>query len=99
MNMSIDKDELLLSSQQALIGAIPKKLRGLTVRNDYNSLLWIAYFDDQPTEREKDILSRAYREVAAKYPNIQSIREEFVFIPTSFRIDMLDFWVFLRWEE
>jgi len=97
--MSIDKDELLLFSQSVLIGAIPKKLRGLTVRNDYNSLLWIAYFDDQPTEKEKDILGRAFREVATKFPSIHSTREEFVFIPTSFRIDMLDYWVFLRWEE
>ncbi|KQL50667.1 hypothetical protein AN964_23820 [Heyndrickxia shackletonii] len=97
--MSIDKDELLLSAQSALIGSIPKKLRGLTVRNDYNSLLWVAYFDDQPTEKEKGILSKAFHEVASKYPSIQSTREEFVFIPTSFRIDMLDYWVFLRWEE
>ncbi|MBS4174993.1 hypothetical protein [Bacillus sp. FJAT-49736] len=97
--MSIDKDELLLTSQLVLLGAIPKKLRGLTVRNDYNSLLWVAYFDDQPTEKEKEVLGRAFREIASKFPNIQNIKEEFVFIPASFRIDMLDYWIFLRWED
>lgn len=97
--MLIDKSDLLLSSHSVLIGAIPKKLRGLTVKNDYNVLFWKAYFDDQPSEKEKDVLSKALREISSKYPSIHNVKEEFVFIPTSFRIEMQDYWIFLRWEE
>jgi hypothetical protein len=97
--MPIDRNSFIVSSHRALIGTIPKTLRGLTVGEEYNTLYWRAFFDDQPTEKEKNILSLALNRITADFPSIQHIKEEYIFIPSSFRIDALDYWIFLRWEE
>lgn len=52
-------NDLVLSCHLSLLGAIPYKLRGLTVKLENETLYWKGYFDGEPTEEEKEILSVA----------------------------------------
>lgn len=95
----MQQNKLIVSCHRALIGAIPTKLRGLTVKLEDSKLYWKGYFDGEPTEEEQDAVSTACTEVLADFPFISSLEEEYVNYPYPQKMDMLQFWVFLRWEE
>lgn len=91
--------ELIISCHYSLLGAIPKKLRGLTVKLENETLYWKGYFDGEPTEEEKEILSVACTEVIADFPIIKVVKEEYLIHIYPLEMEMLQFWAFLRWEE
>jgi hypothetical protein len=97
--MEPTSSELILSCHKALLGAIPSKLRGLTIGIEKDILFWKAYFDGEPTEEEKEVLSTACSEVIADFPKINVVKEEYVNYKYPLKMDMLQFWVFLKWEE
>ena len=47
--MKPTNNELILSCQSSLLGAIPYKLRGLTVKLENETLYWKGHFDGEPT--------------------------------------------------
>jgi hypothetical protein len=65
--MKKTNSDLILSCHRALLGAIPVKLRGLTIKLEQDTLFWKGYFDGEPTEEEKEVLSIAFTEVIADY--------------------------------
>ncbi|MEH7482627.1 hypothetical protein V7157_16530 [Neobacillus drentensis] len=94
--MKSTNNELILSCQRALLGAIPYKLRGLTVKLENKTLYWKGYFDGEPTEEEKEILSVVCAEVIADFPIIKVVEEEYINHSFPLKMEMLQFWAFLR---
>ncbi|KOS66282.1 hypothetical protein AEA09_18875 [Lysinibacillus contaminans] len=92
-------NDLIISSHYSLLGAIPNKLRGLTVKLENETLYWKGYFDGEPTEEEKEILSVACTEVIADFPTIKDVKEEYFNHSRPLKMEMLQFWAFLRWEQ
>ncbi len=93
---------LRLSCHRTLIGAIPKKLKGLKVKIEKGHLLvWHAYFDQAPTEEEKENLSVACTEVIADIPNITAVDERYMVHPGPLRTkdEPYSNWAFFRWEQ
>lgn len=93
------KNDLILSCHNSLIGAIPNSLRGLTVKLENRTLFWKGYFEDEPTEEEKEILSIACTEVIADFSIINNVKEEYITHPKPLKMKRLLFWAFLRWEQ
>lgn len=63
---------LLFSLHRDLLGAIPRNLKVLKVKETSNLLIWQAFFDTEPTEEEKEVLSVACAEIIADFPNIKT---------------------------
>jgi hypothetical protein len=97
--MKPTNNELILSCQRSLLGSIPYKLRGLTVKLENETLYWKGYFDGEPTDEEKEILSVACTEVIADFPIIKIVKEEYLNQLHPLKMEMLQFWAFLRWEQ
>ncbi|NHM32445.1 hypothetical protein [Neobacillus terrae] len=97
--MKPTNNELILSCQKSLLGAIPFKLRGLTVKLENRTFYWKGYFDGEPTEEEIEILSIACVEVIADFPIIKDFEEEYINHAFPLKMEMLQFWAFLRWEQ
>lgn len=93
------KNDLIISSHKSLLGSIPHKLRGLTVKIENETLYGRAYFDGEPTEDEKEILSVACTEVIADFPIINAVSEEYLNYRYPLKMEGLQFWAFLRWEQ
>ncbi|GAA0338175.1 hypothetical protein GCM10008967_30570 [Bacillus carboniphilus] len=89
---------LLLSLHRALFSAIPKKLKGLRVKEINNLLIWQAFFDTEPTEEEKEVLSVACTEVIADFPNINKVEEEYLCHPAPLKNTTMEEWAFVIWE-
>ncbi|MFD1356862.1 hypothetical protein ACFQ4X_03035 [Fictibacillus halophilus] len=92
-------DDLIISCHYSLLGAIPQKLRGLTVMLDNETLYWTGYFNGEPSEAEKELLSMACTEVVANFPMIKGVKEEYLNHSYPLKMEMLQFWAFLRWEN
>ncbi|WP_273127799.1 hypothetical protein [Bacillus weihaiensis] len=93
------KSSLLFSLHRALFGAIPKNLKGLRVKVTNDLLIWQAFFDPQPTEEEKEVLSVACTEVIADLPNIIKVEEEYLYHPGPLTNTTMEEWFFVRWES
>ncbi len=97
MDQTLNK--LIMSCHYNLIGAIPKNLRGLTVKLENGTLYWRGYFDGEPTEDEKEVLSVACTEVIADFFDIiNDAEEEYLNYAYPLEMELLQFWAFLRWE-
>lgn len=94
--MKPTKNELILSCQKSLLGVIPYKLRGLTVKLENETLYWKGNFDGEPTEEEKEILSVVCTEVIADFPIINEVNEEYLNHTNPLKMEMLQFWAYLR---
>jgi hypothetical protein len=92
-------NDLIISCHYSLLGAIPNKLRGLTVALENETLYWKGYFDGEPTVEEKEILSIACTEVVADFPIIRVVKEEYLNQTYPLKMEMFQFWAFLRWEQ
>lgn len=97
--MDITINDLIISCHYSLLGAIPQKLRGLTVKLDNKILYWTGYFNGEPSEEEKELLSLACTEVVADFPTIKEVKEEYLNHSYPLKMEMLQFWAFLRWEN
>ncbi|MBM7602600.1 hypothetical protein JOC75_000570 [Metabacillus crassostreae] len=97
--MKPPNNELILSCQRSLLGSIPYKLRGLKVKVENNTFYWKGYFDGEPTEEEKEILSIACTEVIADFPIIEEVVEEYINHTFPLKMEMMQFWAFLRGEQ
>lgn len=98
-NMDSTMNNLIISCHYALLGAIPYKLRGLAVKLENETLYWKGYFNGEPTDDEKEMLSVACTEVLADFPHIKDCEEEYINHKFPLKMDKLQFWAFLRWED
>lgn len=90
---------LTLSVHRALFCAIPRNLNGLRVIvHGNNKLIWQAFFDNEPTEGEIEVLSVACTEVLADFPNIDIVEEEYLCRPAKLNVYSMEEWAFVRWE-
>ncbi|AGN35990.1 hypothetical protein OIO07_06385 [Bacillus paralicheniformis] len=92
-------NNLIISCHYALLGAIPYKLRGLAVKLENETLYWKGYFNGEPTDDEIEMLSVACTEVLADFPHIKDCEEEYINHKFPLKMDKLQFWAFLRWED
>ncbi|WP_240377723.1 hypothetical protein [Bacillus piscicola] len=92
-------NDLIISCHHALLGAIPNKLRGLTIKLEDETLFWKGYFDGEPNDNEKEILSAACTEVIADFPIIMNCKEECINHKFPLEMEKLQFWASLKWEE
>ncbi|MCY8222971.1 hypothetical protein ACG2QI_11595 [Bacillus sp. GM2] len=97
--MDSTMNNLIISCHYALLGAIPYKLRGLAVKLENETLYWKGYFNGEPTDDEKEMLSVACTEVLADFPLIKDCEEEYINHKFPLKMDKLQFWAFLRWED
>lgn len=74
--------ELILSAQRALFRAIPKNTKAIYAKIENNHLIWKVFFDQEPTENEKNLLSIAATEVIADFPEITSCEEQYIHHPS-----------------
>lgn len=91
-------NDLIISCHYSLLGAISTNLRGLTVKLENETLYWKGFFDGEPTEEEKEILSISCTEVIADFPIIKVVKEEYLNHKYPLKMEMLQFWAFLRLE-
>jgi hypothetical protein len=92
-------NDLIISCHHALLGAVPNKLRGLTIKLENDTLYWRGYFDGESNNDEKEILSKACTEVIADFPIIMNCKEEYLNHRFPLEMEKLQFWAFIRWEK
>jgi hypothetical protein len=90
--------ELRLSAQRALWGAIPPRLRAVSVHHSGHTLLVRSVFDGTPTDKECETLSVAAAEIIADFPAPYTIDEEMLAIPHPGKMEHLRWIVYLRNE-
>ena len=92
--------ELLLSAQRALFRSIPKNTKAIFTKIENNHLIWKVFFDKEPTENEKNILSIAATEIIADFPEINSCKEEYIYHPSpiNFKNEVYYNWPYTRLE-
>lgn len=97
-----NKTELFVSVHRALYEAIPANLRGLICRYSNGTLLWRAYFNNEFTEEEKDVLSESCTEIVSDFPDfIENVKEEYLvrLYPLIMESAPIDEWGFKRFEH
>ncbi|QUG42658.1 hypothetical protein KD050_05135 [Psychrobacillus sp. INOP01] len=73
--------QLILSVQRALFRSIPKNTKAIYAKIESNNLIWKVYFDEIPTEEEKEMLSIAATEVLCDFPEILFSDEQYIYHP------------------
>ncbi|WP_342472443.1 hypothetical protein MHH70_02315 [Metasolibacillus sp. FSL H7-0170] len=93
--------ELMLSAQRALFLAITKNTKAIYAKIENNHLIWKVFFDEEPSENEKDLLSIAATEVIADFPDIISCEEHFLHhpAPISFKNEVHYHWPYARLND
>ncbi|WP_042475676.1 hypothetical protein [Bacillus ndiopicus] len=74
--------KLILSAQRALYRSVTKNTKAVYAKIDNQHFIWKAFFDEEPTEDEKDLLSTAATEIIADFPEITSCEEHYIHHPT-----------------
>jgi hypothetical protein len=72
---------LRLSAQRALLGAVPKTLREVSVELQGSVLRFRAVFEQEPSDDERELLSVACTEIVADYPDVHDVQDEYVVVP------------------
>ncbi len=63
-------------------------------------LTFCAYFIEEPTEDEQELLSNAAWETAMEFPEIEDVEVSCISSQRPFNeLDKLDYWLFVRAEE
>jgi hypothetical protein len=94
------RENILISTQDALIGNVRKNVRAITIAWTENSFLIRFYLDDEPLDIDYEIAGLVTTEIAACLPNLKKFKEEVIY-STSPRnsLEVLDEWVFVRFEN
>jgi hypothetical protein len=71
--MSIERVDMLLSVQRALLGAIGASLRAIAVRYTEISVTLIVLADNEWEPEQQDALEVALTEIVADFPQIESV--------------------------
>src|SRR5690606_2098365 len=96
------KQDIMLSLQRALLGAIRQNYRAICYEYDGKSgtMLIRCYCEQEPNETDREVMSIVGAEVYADFPDMNSIAEELVVADQSIgRLSALDGFVYARQEE
>ncbi len=97
----MNRIEVLLSIQRALVGAITPRMRAITIGFKSNTNIPLrVYFESQPSEEEFDVINTITGEVAGDFPEIDDFPEEIIVNSTTKvnKLPVLDAWVYMRYE-
>jgi len=91
-------DRLQLSFDFALIGRIPKSLRGITVDWQEPLLTVHFFFDREGIDEEAETMDEVLTEIISHFPEIMKLDTEYKYIDSSnsIRDYKLKWWIFLR---
>ena len=90
--------QLILSGQRALFKGISKNTKAVYAKIQNDTLIWKAYFDEEPTEEEKEILRVAATEIIADFPHIKECSEAYITHPSpiDFQHEIYCDWLYAR---
>ncbi len=93
--------QLKISLQRALLGNVPASMKAVTAGIvDAGTIHIRVYFDGRSRESERELTGIIGAEVVADFPDIVDIREETVITDApANRLDCLEFWAYVRYEE
>ena len=91
---------LMLSGQRALFKGIAKNTKAVYAKIENDLLIWKVYFDEEPTEFEKEMLSIAATEIIADFPDIKRCNEQYITHPSpiNFQKEIYYNWLYARVE-
>jgi hypothetical protein len=89
---------LQLSTQRALWGRVPRSLRAVSVDAAEPEIRFRCYFDAEPSDEERQLLSEAAAEIIADFSAPWTISEEFLDLPAPRPMQHLEHLIFLRHE-
>ncbi|MBD3192565.1 MAG: hypothetical protein GF308_18135 [Candidatus Heimdallarchaeota archaeon] len=95
----VDRVQLLLNAQKALLGAIHPNIRGISVAWEEGTFTWRVYFDEEPNQEDKEEMSIACTETLAGLQEFVLIQEELHIVPYPKPIQNIGEWVYLRREK
>lgn len=100
MNITSEKNLLKLSAQRAFLGNIPSasNLRSISVEKKGDKIKFRCIFDGEPSEADKEILSRGFTEIVADYPETIVESEEYLNVRMPSKCPDLAIIVFYRNE-
>ncbi|MBZ4396329.1 hypothetical protein VZQ01_24685 [Myxococcus faecalis] len=88
-----------LSLQRALLGAIPSRLRAVTVRFDDTRLHFEAFFDGAIRDEDRETMSEVETELIADFPDDHEISHELIRLDPPALIPKDRAWVYYRQES
>ena len=71
-------------------------MRAITVGYNPKSFTLKVYFENNPSEEERELIEDAVTEIAADFPEINDFRKEIEV--TKVNPEVLDDWVYMRYE-
>jgi hypothetical protein len=96
--MDISTFYIRLSAQRALLGAVPFRLRAVSVEIEGSIVRMKGIFDSGCTECDKEVLFVAGTEIIADFPSSFNIEEECLVVPHPQPMEHLTHLVYLRHE-
>ena len=90
--------DIILSANRALLGAVTKNLRGVTVDYYSDQIILRAYFDKGATDADKELIDIALSEIVADFNEINGCKYEPVDLFFPAKMTKLKDWVYLRHE-
>lgn len=96
--MTISRNNVLLSVQRALLGAVSPTLRGVTIDLDKKSIRILACFDGLISEEDSESMSEVETEVMADFLPEYSVSMETKRIDSPSKIQCLEAWAYYRKE-
>ena len=90
---------VLLSMQRALLGAIPPRLRAVTVRFDDTRLHFDAFFEGAIRDEDHETMSEVETELIAGFPDEHQISHELIRLDPPALIPKDRAWVYFRKES
>ena len=97
--MTINRKEILLSVQRALLGAVSPALRGVTIDWDRETIRIIAFFDGLISDDDIESMSVVETEVMADFLPEYSVSMETKRFDSPSQITCLKAWAYYRKEH
>lgn len=92
--MSSNRKQYIISVQRALLDCLTNNMNAITIGCKEDKFILRVYFEDQPDEDEVEVLSDITSEVAADFPNLKNIEEEYFVLNTNkTNLEILDVWI------
>ncbi len=87
------------SIQVALLGHITPNLRGISIEYKESNLKTLFYYDNPPSEDEKELANLVDTEFISDFPNLVKTDFEIIHLPQPQRIPNQGMLVYLRYES
>jgi len=98
MNTDVRKCEVLLSLQRALLGEVSCNLRAVTVKFTETTIHFVAIYDGEPREEDRESMLLVETEVMADFSSSHAITHEVTRLDAPALIPKDRIWAFYRKE-